>query len=398
MTSSLTPPFLPDVIALEEKLEVPLYRKRSFALAHGQGARVWDIDGNSYIDCISGHGVAVVGHCHPQVVQAITYQAQELITCQESFANPARALFLSRLSQVMPPELSRFFLCNSGTEAVEAALKFARVATDRTEIIAATRAFHGRTMGALSATWRPQYRDAFQPLVPGFSHVPFNNIEALEKAVGENTAAVILEPVQGEGGVYPADPGYLKQVKEITHSQGALLILDEVQTGCGRTGHFLAAEHYQITPDIVCLAKGIGGGLPLGVVAVSEKIAAALAPGLHASTFGGNPLACAAGAAVLQIIEQEQLSPRAAHLGTWFVEEIKKLALPAVRDIRSLGLMIGLELRFRCAPYLTALEQQRVLALAAGPQVVRLLPPLVITQEELEQVLAALAIVLGEQK
>lgn len=387
-----------NIISLEDQFELPLYRKRSIVLTRGQGARVWDLNGNSYIDCISGHGVAVVGHCHPQVVQAISNQAQELITCQESFANPTRALFLTRLATAMPAELSRFFLCNSGTEAIEAALKFARLTTGRTEIVAANRGFHGRTMGALSATWRPQYRDAFQPLVPGFSHVPFNNPEALEKAVGEGTAAVILEPVQGEGGVYPADPDYLQQAAAIAHSNGALLILDEVQTGCGRTGHFLAAQHYQVSPDMVCLAKGIGGGLPLGVVAASEKVAAALAPGLHASTFGGNPLACAAGAAVLRVIDQEQLPQKAAQLGNWLVAEIKKLNLPTVRQIRALGLMIGLELRFRCAPYLAALEQEGILALAAGPQVVRLLPPLVINKEELDQVLSALAKVLGDPK
>ncbi|MGB9867591.1 MAG: aspartate aminotransferase family protein [Bacillota bacterium] len=381
-------------LELEGRYELPLYHKRGIALVRGEGARVWDADGRCYIDCVGGHGVTVVGHSHPKVVAAVTAQARKLITCPGTFSNDARAKFLEKLVRIMPEGPWRFFLCNSGTEAVEAAIKFARAATGRKGVVAAKRGFHGRTFGALSATWKEEYRKAFEPLVPGFSHVPYNDVEALDRAVGSDTAAVLLEPVQGEGGVYLANQGYLRAALEIARSRGALLILDEVQTGCGRTGRFLAAEHYDVIPDMVCLAKGIAGGLPMGVVAVGEAVGNVV-PGMHASTYGGNPLACAAGEATLQVIEEEGLIARAWELGVWFRAELENARLAPVREVRGLGLLIGIELRFRAAPYIAALQQRGVLALNAGPQVVRLLPPLVVTRDELEMVLKALIDILG---
>jgi acetylornithine/LysW-gamma-L-lysine aminotransferase len=329
-------------------------------------------------------------------VAAIREQAERLITCPGAFGNDARAAYLGKLAQVTPPGLDRFFLCNSGTEAVEAAIKFARASTGRTGIVAAQRGFHGRTMGALSATWKEEYRKPFRPLVPGFTHVPFNDLTALEEAVTEETAAVLLEPVQGEGGVYPATKEYLQGAAELARDRGALLILDEVQTGFGRTGCLFAAEHYGVIPDILCMAKGIAGGLPMGAVAVGPRVGG-LVHGLHASTFGGNPLACAAAGATLEVLLGENLPDRAARLGEAFLSRLRSLKLPAVREARGLGLMIGIELRFRAAPYLAALQRRGVLALAAGPQVIRLLPPLVIKEEELEEVAAKLAEVLEEK-
>jgi acetylornithine/LysW-gamma-L-lysine aminotransferase len=280
-------------------------------------------------------------------------------------------------------------LCNSGTEAVEGALKFARLSTGRKNVIAAMRGFHGRTMGALSATYNKKYKEAFEPLVPGFSHVAYNNIEALEAAVTDQVAAVILEAIQGEGGVYPAAPAYLQAARRICTERGALLILDEIQAGLGRTGKLFAFQHSAITPDMVCVAKSLAGGLPMGAVLLGDSVRN-LAPGLHGSTFGGNPLACAASLAALTVIEEEDLLGQAAAKGAYLMEELKSLESPLIREVRGLGLMIGIELKQKVAPYLQALQEQHILALNAGLTTIRLLPPLVITSEQLDRVVSAL--------
>jgi acetylornithine/LysW-gamma-L-lysine aminotransferase len=256
------------------------------------------------------------------------------------------------------------------------------------------RGFHGRTMGALSATWNKKYREAFEPLVPDYSHVPYNKIDALEKAVTDKTAAVLLEPIQGEGGVYPADPAYMEAVRELCTERGALLIMDEVQTGFGRTGKIFAYQHYGITPDILCVAKSLAGGIPMGAVLIGPAVKN-LAPGLHASTFGGNPLSCAAGVAALTVIEEENLSQQSAEKGKYVAEKIRALNLPIVREVRGLGLMVGIELKQKVAPYIKALQEKRIIALNAGLTTIRLLPPLVITYEQLDKVIAALAEVLS---
>jgi len=378
--------------------EVPVYTKRGLRLVRGEGSRVWDEKGRTYIDCISGHGVALVGHNHPRVVQAIQQQAQRLLICPGTFDNDVRDAYIERLIGVTPKGLNRVFLTNSGTESVEAAIKFARVATGRTKLIAMRQGFHGRTLGALSLTWNPKYRRPFAPLLPDVFHIPFGDLEAAQSAIDEHTAAVIIEPVQGEGGVRPATPEYLRGLREICNATGTLLIADEVQTGFGRTGTFLAVEHAGITPDILCLAKGIGGGIPMGAVITTERVASALRPGHHGTTFGGNPLACAAGLAVLDIIESENLPAQAREKGSWLLEVLQGLVHPRVRDIRGLGLMIGIELRERVTPYLRRLQEDyRVLALPAGPTVIRLLPPLTITWEELHTVVDALFRVLNAE-
>jgi LysW-gamma-L-lysine/LysW-L-ornithine aminotransferase len=384
--------FLMDIIRTENAHTSGLYTKQPIVFVRGKGASLWDADGNEYIDCNSGHGVANLGHAHPKVAAAIAAQSAQLVTLIETFYNDQRAALMEKIAS-LAPGLDKVFFCNSGAEAVEAALKFARLSTGRTNVIAAMRGFHGRTMGALSATFNKKYKEAFEPLVPGFSHVPYNDVKALQAALNNQTAAVILEAVQGEGGVYPADPGYLQAARRICSEHGALLILDEVQTGLGRTGKLFAFQHAGITPDMVCVAKSLAGGLPMGAVLFGSSVKN-LAPGMHGSTFGGNPLACAAALATLSVIEEEDLPGQAAAKGAYLMEELRFIESPLIREVRGLGLMVGIELKQKIPPYLQALQERRILALSAGLTTIRLLPPLVITREQLDRVVAALREVL----
>ena len=253
-----------NLMEIERTHESGVHAKRDVMFVRGQGTRVWDDQGNAFLDCATGHGVAILGHAHPKIVAAIQNQAATLITCTDTYFNDVRARFLNKLDSVTPAGMERVFLCNSGAEAVEGALKFARYTTGRTGVVATMRGFHGRTMGALSATHNPKYKKPFEPLVPGFTHVPFNKLEGAEEAIGDDTAAVIVEAVQGEGGVRPADTEFLQGLRRLCDERGALLILDEIQTGMGRTGKMFALEHHGIVPDILCLGKGIGGGVPMG--------------------------------------------------------------------------------------------------------------------------------------
>jgi acetylornithine/LysW-gamma-L-lysine aminotransferase len=386
--------FANQIITLEDQHDSGLYPKQSLVLVRGEGARVWATDGEEYIDCIGGHGVANVGHANPAVIQAITRQAQQLAVCPNGFYNDQRARLLAELARIAPPGLDRAFLCNSGTEAVEAALKFARLSTGRTKVIAAMRGFHGRTFGAMSATWRKEYRQPFEPLVPGFEFVPYNRLERMEQAVDEQTAAVILEVVQGEGGVIPGDGHYLCGVQALCQERGALFIVDEVQTGFGRTGRMFASEHHGLQPDLLCLAKAIAGGLPMGAVLIGPR-AGALAFKSHGTTFGGNPLACAAAQATIQYIESEGLVQRSAELGARLLEGLQAISAPQIRQARGLGLMAAVELKERAAPYLAALAERGVLALSAGANVMRFLPPLVISVEDVDAVVEQVSTVLG---
>jgi len=290
-----------NIIEIENKHTSGVYAKQALTIVRGQGASLFDVDGVEYIDCSSVHGVANLGHAHPKIAEALYKQASTLITLFETFPNNKRAELMEKITSLVDG-LDRVFLCNSGTESVEAALKFARIATGRKNIVAAMRAFHGRTYGSLSATFNKKYREGFEPLVPGFSHVVFNNIETLENAVTTETAAVILEVVQGEGGVYPANLEYIQAARRICDERGALLIVDEIQTGFGRTGKLFAIEHFGVTPDLLTCAKSLAGGVPMGAVLIGRKVKN-LTPGVHSSTFGGNPLACAAAAAALTVIE-----------------------------------------------------------------------------------------------
>jgi acetylornithine/LysW-gamma-L-lysine aminotransferase len=382
-----------EIVSLENRHGSGLYPKQPLVLVRGEGARLWDADGQEYIDCVGGHGVANVGHANPAVIQAVTEQIQRLTICPNGFYNAQRAQLLAKLARIASPGLERAFLCNSGTEAVEAALKFARISTGRTKVVAAMRGFHGRTFGALSATWRQQYRQPFEPLVPGFAFVPYNRLERMQQAVDGETAAVILEVVQGEGGVNLGDGEYLRGVQALCQERGALFIVDEVQTGFGRTGRVFASQHHGLRPDLMCVAKSIAGGLPMGAVLIGPRVGD-LPKKVHGSTFGGNPLACAAALATIRYIEAEGLPQRAAELGARLIDGLKAIPSPLVREVRGLGLMVGVELKGKAAPYLTALAEGGVLALSAGATVMRFLPPLVISAEELDIVVQQVAAVL----
>jgi acetylornithine/LysW-gamma-L-lysine aminotransferase len=372
-----------------------VYAKRELTIVRGEGATLYDDQGNSYIDCVGGQGAANLGHAHPKVVAAITEQAQKIISVPEMFYNDTRAALLEKLTSLAPAGMDRAFLSNSGTEAVEAAFKFARYSTKRTEIIATMRGFHGRSMGALSATWNKKYRSPFQPLIPGIKHVPYNKLDKVDAAINENTAAVILEAVQGEGGVYLGDAEYLRGAQELCRERGALLIMDEIQTGFGRTGKMFAVDHYDLSPDIMTVAKSMAGGFPMGATLLGERVIE-LTKGIHGSTFGGNPLAAAASLAALNALMDEKLPERAAELGTYLVEELKKIETPIIRNVRGMGLMVGIEIKNKVAPYLRALTERGVLALPAGMTVLRLLPPLVIEKEQLDEVVAVLKEVLAK--
>ncbi|GAC1366015.1 MAG: aspartate aminotransferase family protein [Herpetosiphon sp.] len=379
-----------DFRATEDRLSAGVYAKRSLTLVRGAGALVWDDEGRQYIDCGAGYGVLNVGHCHPAVVEAVQQQAATMIACPEMFHNDQRAMLMEELAAVLPTGMSRIFLCNSGTEGTEAALKFARATTGRSEVVATMRGFHGRTMGALSATWEPHYRDPFGPLVPGFRHVAYNNLAALEEAVGPQTAAVIVEVVQGEGGVRPGTEAFLHGAEAACRRHGAMLIVDEVQTGFGRTGRLWAVDHFGIRPDLLVLAKSIAGGFPMGAVAIGERVGA-LGSGIHGSTFGGNPLACAAARATLRVVVDGGLPAQAATKGAWLLNELRQIKSQRIREVRGLGLMVGIEMRERVAPLVQALQARGVIVLNAGPSVIRLLPPLMISDNELQTAVVAIA-------
>lgn len=385
-----------EIIALEDRYGSGLESKQPLVLVRGEGARIWDAEGKEYVDCSTGPAVASVGHANPIVAKAIAEQAKRLLVCSNGYYNDRRAELLGTLMRIAPAGMERAFLCNSGTEAVEGALKFARAATGRTKVIAAMRSFHGRTMGALSATWRKEYREPFEPLVPGFEFVPYNRPERMEQKVDGATAAVILEVVQGEGGIHPADPGYLEAVQALCNERGALLILDEVQTGFGRTGKMFALEHHAVQPDLICLAKAMAGGMPMGAILMGERVSP-LPKKIHGTTFGGNPLACAAANAAIQFIESEKLPQRAAELGQRLSDGLKAMPSPLVREVRGLGLMVAVELKTQSGPYLAALAERGVLALSAGANAIRLVPPLVITEQEIDTVVEQMAAALESQ-
>jgi acetylornithine/LysW-gamma-L-lysine aminotransferase len=382
-----------EIIALEDRHNSGVYAKQPLVLVRGKGARLWDVVGREYIDCVGGHGVMNIGHANPAVIRAVNEQVQRLVSCPNGFYNDQRARLLAELARIAPPGLERAFLCNSGAEAVEAAIKLARLSTGRTKVVAAMRGFHGRTFGALSASWRKEYRQPFEPLLPGFVFVPYNRLERMRQVVDEETSAVILEVVQGEGGVIMGDGPYLRGVQELCRQRGALFIVDEVQTGFGRTGRMFACSHYDLRPDLMCVAKAMAGGLPMGAVLIGSRLGD-LPKKVHGSTFGGNPLVCAAALATIAYIEREKLPQRAAELGKRLIDGLRAIPSPRVREVRGLGLMVGMELKGKAAPYLAALAERGVLALTAGATVMRFLPPLVISAQDIDAVVARVADVL----
>lgn len=382
-----------EIFAIENKHTAGTYTKQTLAIVRGQGASLFAADGTEYLDCSSGHGVANLGHAHPKIAEALYKQAATLITLFESFPNDQRALLMQKITALVDG-LDRVFFCNSGTEAVEAAIKFSRLATGRKNIIAAMRAFHGRTYGSLSATFNKKYRKGFEPLVPGFSHVPYNNMDALDKAVTGETAAVILELVQGEGGVHCANEEYIHAVRRICDERGALFIADEIQTGFGRTGKMFAIQHFDETPDLLTCAKSMAGGIPMGAVLIGKEVRN-ITPGVHGTTFGGNPLSCAAANTALAIMEDENLPGQADAKGKYLIEKLKNINSSNIREVRGLGLMIGIEMKQKVAPYIKLLRDKKIIVLNAGMTVIRLMPPLVISYEHLDHLTNVLTEVLN---
>jgi len=378
---------------ITDTYELGVYPKRDIVLVRGKGSKLYDDKGREYIDCAANIGVSNIGHGNENVAKSIYEQYLTLGNCYSMLYNPVRAELAERLVKAAPKGLTKVFFCNSGTEAVEGALKFARATTGRKDFIAAMRGFHGRTMGALAATWGPEYQRPFMPMLEGLKHVPYNDFEKLEQAVDDNIAAVLLELVQGEGGIRVGDKEYFQKVRSLCDSKGILLIIDEVQTGFGRTGTMFACEQF-IRPDLLCLAKALAGGIPMGAVLCTDNISVPVKS--HGSTFGGNPTACAAALASLDFIEKEGLVERAKTLGAYFLEQLKSIKSKKIREVRGLGLMLGIELKEKAGQYVQQIMDNGVIVLLSGINVIRLLPPLVISREEIDSTIKVLKEVLED--
>jgi len=384
----------------EDKLMANVYAKRPLVITKGEGVILWDINGKEYIDCTGSYGVCIAGYSHPKIVEAIKKQAETLISCHASFYNDKRSELLQKITQITPKGLNKVFFSNSGSEAVECALKIARRYSGKTEIISMMGAFHGKTLGALSATWDKKYREPYKLLVSDVKHVPSDDLEKVREAITEKTAAIIVEPIRGEGGIRIPQNGFIKGLREISDEKGILLIFDEVQTGFGRTGKIFACEHWSVIPDIMCLAKPVAGGLPMGMTVAREDIMSSLKVGEHTTTFGGSPLVCAAACAAIDVLLEEKLPEKAATLGRYFKEKLEGLQSrhKIIREVRGLGLMIGVELRFDVLNILIKSMNEGVLILDAGRNVLRFLPPLVIKQEYIDKVIAILDKVIAEEE
>ena len=384
----------------EEKYGSSSFQKFELTLVRGSGASVWDDQGKEYVDFMAGYGVAIVGHSNPKVVEAIAKQAAALITCHGSFYNDARSEFLERLVGVSPKGLEKVLLTNSGAESVEAAIKLARRHTGRAKVVSMKGGFHGKTYGALSATWNKKYREPFSPLVPGFEFADYGDLPSVEKMVTSETAAVIAEPIQGESGIVIPPRDFFKGVREVCDRAGALLILDEIQTGLGRTGRMWASEHWGVVPDIMTTAKGLGGGVPLGAVVARADAVSSLLKGEHTSTFAGNPLACAAGVAALDFIVENDLPALAAEKGKALEEGLRVIAgnHRIAREVRGLGMMLALELRVDIRRLLDSAMSEGLILAYSGRNTVRLLPPIVATDDQLRQGLAVLEKLVAEEE
>jgi acetylornithine/LysW-gamma-L-lysine aminotransferase len=358
--------------------------ERGITLVNGRGSVLIDEDGREYIDCSSGFGVAILGHHHPEVDAALRAQVDFLISAHQSVNTRSRERLLASLEGIFPSRLTNVCFCSSGAETVEVALKYARAATGRQKVVAMNRAYHGRTYGALSVTSGAHYREKFGEMVPGVSHIAYNDVEAARAAIDESVAAVIAEPIQGEAGVRIPDAGYLGELRSLCDAHGSLLILDEIQTAF-RTGTPLAAD---VVPDIVCIAKSIANGLPLGLTLTTDAVAANVPRGAHSSTFAANPMSCAAGAATLGVLRNPAVLRRATELGAEFTEALRQLQSPLIREVRGRGLMVAVELKQPASPFLQQLQSDGVLALPSGPTVIRFLPSVLIEAEQLDQVVA----------
>mgnify|MGYP006179018109 FL=1 len=369
-----------------------LYQRFPVTIEKGLGSHVWDTDNNEYIDCMGGYGVALVGHRNERVVNAIKSQIDKVITVHSSFYSKTREEFLQTLIDIAPSGLSQVHLNNSGAESIEAAIKFARKFTGKKKMVAMKGSYHGKSMGALSLTFNPKYREPFQPLVEKVSFSPYGDVNALRDVVDKDTAFVILEPIQGESGIHVPPEGFLQEVRKICDENDSLLIFDEIQSGLGRTGSMWASEHWKTVPDIMCLAKGIAGGVPMGATLVRPDILAVMKKGEHSSTFGGNPLACAAGTATLQALTQDGLIENAKSVGEKFLRGLEELKSKhkIIREVRGKGLMIGVELKFEVKDILMEGIKNGLLLLYSGRNILRFLPPLVISEEDIVKTLQIL--------
>lgn len=367
-----------------------LYQRFPINISKGKGAIVWDVSGNEYIDCMGGYGVALIGHCNDRVVNAIKNQSEKLITCHMSIYNNVRLEFLEKMSKISPKKLSKIFFSNSGAESTEAALKFSRKFTGKSGIIAMSGGYHGKTFGALSVTHNEKYRKSFQPLLEGVKFVPYSNPSKIEESLDDSIGTVIIEPIQGETGIIVPSDGVLQQIRKICDQNNLVLIFDEIQTGLGRTGRMWAGEHWSTTPDIMCLAKGIAGGLPMGLTLCKPEILDAMKVGEHSSTFAGNPLSCSAGIATIESIIEENLVENAAKVGNIFKNGLFQLKENhrIVRDVRGLGLMLALELRFDIKDILFDGIKEGLLMLYSGRNIIRLLPPLVLDEVKVAKTLS----------
>lgn len=367
-----------------------LYQRFPINIAKGKGAIVWDVSGNEYIDCMGGYGVALIGHCNDRVVNAIKNQSEKLITCHMSLYNNVRLEFLEKISKILPKKLSKIFFSNSGAESTEAALKFSRKFTGKSGIIAMSGGYHGKTFGALSVTHNEKYRKSFQPLLEGVKFVPYSNPSKIEESLDNSIGTVIIEPIQGETGIIVPSDGVLQQIRKICDQNNLVLIFDEIQTGLGRTGKMWAGEHWSTTPDIMCLAKGIAGGLPMGLTLCKPEILDAMKVGEHSSTFAGNPLSCSAGIATIESIIEENLVENAEKVGNIFKNGLFQLKENhrIVRDVRGLGLMLALESRFDIKDVLFDGIKEGLLMLYSGRNIIRLLPPLVLDEGKVAKTLS----------
>ena len=377
-----------------------VFSKKPIVFTRGKGALLWDINGKEYIDCASSYGVAALGHCHPKIVAAIKTQAEQLITLHSCYYNDKRAEFIQKLVSITPKGLNKAFLSNSGAESVECALKLARKSTGKPEIISIMGAYHGKTMGALSLTWDKKYREPFMPLIPDIKHVAPDNPEKIREVITDKTAAVIMEPIRGEGGIRVPSDNYLQQVREICSEKGVLLIFDEVQTSFGRTGKFFGCQNWNVAPDIMCLAKPFAGGLPIGITVAREDLMSTLKVGEHSTTFSGSPLVCAAGCAALAVLVEDDLAGKAAVNGKYFKSQLEEVASKhkIVKEVRGLGLMLGVELRYDVYGVILKALSKGVLVIDAGRTVIRILPPLVISKEQIDQVIKVLDEALGDEE
>ena len=375
---------------------MPVFSRYPLVLSHGEGPYIFDTDGKKYIDFLAGIAVNVLGHAHPELVKAICEQAGRLIHCSNLYYTEPQVLLIEKLAELSG--LNKVFIANSGAEANEGAMKLARKfgkmkSADKFEIVTAEHSFHGRTLATLTATGQPKYQEGYEPLPGGFRYVPFNDKEALKAVVSAKTCAVLIEPIQGEGGVHVPLDGYLQYARELCDKHGAVLIFDEIQSGMGRTGTFLACQGYGVKPDIVTLAKGLAGGVPIGAFMATDEVAAAFSPGDHGSTFGGNPLACAAALAVLSVIEKENLMANASSMGTYLMNELENLKkkYPAlIKIVRGKGLMVGTELSKPGREVVDRCMTQGAIINCTAGNVLRFVPPLDIRREHVDEVVAIL--------